>query len=181
MNLRRHFTFAVGAAGAGLALRLFAQTPTPSAKRLGILTQGMRANAQPFFEGFADEMVRAGWQEGRNIVYDWSSADGRQALLRQRAEELVARKPDAIYAGSQAGTLAAKQAGVPLRIVVIENRDAAVLYERRLVLVRPDGHVAWRGDRVEIDPEELLATVTGWKIGSHSSVQDPAHATAGGR
>ena len=111
MKLRRRLTFAVGAAGAGHALRLFAQTPTPSAKRLGILTQGVRANAQPFFETFADEMGRAGWQQGRSIVYDWSSADGRQALLRQRAEELVARKPDVIYAGSQAGALAAKQEG----------------------------------------------------------------------
>ena len=86
MKLRRRFTFAVGAAGAGHALRLFAQTPTPFAKRLGILTQGRRANAQPFFEGFADEMVRAGWQQGRSIVCDWSSADGKQALFRQRAE-----------------------------------------------------------------------------------------------
>ena len=71
MNLRRRFTMAAGAAGAGHALCLFAQTPTPSAKRLGILTQGVRANAQPFFVTFADEMGRAGWQQGRSIVYDW--------------------------------------------------------------------------------------------------------------
>ena len=119
MKLRRRLTFAVGAAGAGHALRLFAQTPTPSAKRLGILTHGLRANAQPFFETFADEMGRAGWQQGRNIVYDWSSADGRQALLRKRAEELVARKPDVIYAGSQAGALAAKQATDTIPIVFV--------------------------------------------------------------
>ena len=86
MKLRRRLTFAVGAAGAGRALRLFAQTPTPCAKRLGILTQGTSANAQPFFETLADEMGRAGWQQGRSIVYDWSSTNGRQALLRQRAE-----------------------------------------------------------------------------------------------
>ena len=86
MKLRRRFTFAAGAAGAGHALCLFAQTPTLSARRPGILTQGVRANAQPFLETFADELGRAGWQQGRSIVCDWSSADGKQALLRQRAK-----------------------------------------------------------------------------------------------
>ena len=36
--------------------------------------------------------------------------------------------------------------GVPLDIVAIEEPEIAALYERKLVLVRPDGHVAWRGD-----------------------------------
>ncbi|GAA0423211.1 hypothetical protein Acor_73990 [Acrocarpospora corrugata] len=35
-------------------------------------------------------------------------------------------------------------------------------YGAALVLVRPDQHVAWRGDRVE-DPDVLLARVTGGK------------------
>jgi hypothetical protein len=34
------------------------------------------------------------------------------------------------------------------------------LYERRLVLVRPDGHVAWRGDRVH-DADRIVDTVRG--------------------
>ena len=32
------------------------------------------------------------------------------------------------------------------------NRRLRALYERRLVLVRPDGHVAWRDDRMPDDP-----------------------------
>ena len=35
------------------------------------------------------------------------------------------------------------------------------LYERRLVLVRPDGHVAWRGDEVPSDALALIDTVRG--------------------
>lgn len=41
---------------------------------------------------------------------------------------------------------AAAQRGMPLSMVDIANADAAAAYARRLVLVRPDGHVAWRAD-----------------------------------
>ena len=37
---------------------------------------------------------------------------------------------------------AAKNRGVPLRSVTIDEPEAAAIYERKLVLVRPDGHVA---------------------------------------
>ena len=89
MNLPRRLTFAVSAAEAGHALWPFAQTLTPSAKPLGIFTDGVRANAQALFETFADEKGRACWQQERSIADDWSSADGRQALLRQRAHEVI--------------------------------------------------------------------------------------------
>lgn len=42
-----------------------------------------------------------------------------------------------------------RERGMPLRVVEIHNDEAAKLYERPLVLVRPDGHVAWRGTQVE--------------------------------
>jgi hypothetical protein len=35
------------------------------------------------------------------------------------------------------------------------------LYERRLVLVRPDGHVAWRSDTLPADAGQLIDTVRG--------------------
>jgi 2-polyprenyl-6-methoxyphenol hydroxylase-like FAD-dependent oxidoreductase len=41
---------------------------------------------------------------------------------------------------------AASARGVPLSVVEIDSADAFAAYERRLVLVRPDGHVAWRAD-----------------------------------
>ncbi|MDF8334904.1 FAD-dependent monooxygenase [Novosphingobium cyanobacteriorum] len=43
---------------------------------------------------------------------------------------------------------AAHAAGVPLRTVDLINDEVADAYERRLILVRPDGHVAWRSDLV---------------------------------
>ena len=42
---------------------------------------------------------------------------------------------------------AAAAARVPLKVVRIDDERAANLYERAFVLVRPDQHVAWRGDQ----------------------------------
>ena len=51
--------------------------------------------------------------------------------------------------------------GAPLDALVIPNADARRIYERELVLVRPDMHVAWRGDRLPDNERELAALVTG--------------------
>jgi hypothetical protein len=51
--------------------------------------------------------------------------------------------------------------GVPLNTVNIADPAIAALYERVLVLVRPDGHVAWRGDRPPIDPLAIVDHVRG--------------------
>jgi 2-polyprenyl-6-methoxyphenol hydroxylase-like FAD-dependent oxidoreductase len=56
---------------------------------------------------------------------------------------------------------AAARQGVPLRVVDLSCLPRLRgLYTAGLVLVRPDQHVAWRGDGVE-DAEALLAAVTG--------------------
>ncbi|KAH6879566.1 FAD-binding domain-containing protein [Thelonectria olida] len=47
-------------------------------------------------------------------------------------------------------TRAATDLCIPLTVVNIANEEkAAELYERRLVLIRPDEHVAWRSNRVD--------------------------------
>jgi 2-polyprenyl-6-methoxyphenol hydroxylase-like FAD-dependent oxidoreductase len=56
---------------------------------------------------------------------------------------------------------AAHRAGLPLAQHVLDESAVAALYEKRHVLVRPDGHVAWRGDELPAEPATLLATITG--------------------
>ena len=56
---------------------------------------------------------------------------------------------------------AAAQRGVPLELVDIRDTKAKQLYERNLVLVRPDQHVAWRGDRAPENPLEIMDRVRG--------------------
>lgn len=55
---------------------------------------------------------------------------------------------------------AAKARGVPLLVHPIVERAIADLYEMPLVLVRPDGHVAWRGRRVD-DAVRIIDAVRG--------------------
>ncbi len=54
-----------------------------------------------------------------------------------------------------------QQRSVPLTVQQIDNPEIAKLYERAYVLVRPDGHVAWRGDILPEDPSGLIDRVRG--------------------
>lgn len=56
---------------------------------------------------------------------------------------------------------AAQAQGMPLKTVDLDDQDARDLYERDLVLVRPDQHVAWRGNDLPMNPDDLVARVTG--------------------
>jgi 2-polyprenyl-6-methoxyphenol hydroxylase-like FAD-dependent oxidoreductase len=56
---------------------------------------------------------------------------------------------------------AAEAIGMRLRVVSIDDPAIARLYERSLVLVRPDGMVAWRGDALPGDVAALVAKLSG--------------------
>ena len=56
---------------------------------------------------------------------------------------------------------AAARAGVPLREASMADPALADLYGAALVLVRPDGHVAWRGDAAPEDPFEVIERIRG--------------------
>lgn len=58
-------------------------------------------------------------------------------------------------------TAAAAERGMPLKIVDVHDDRARALYERDLVLIRPDQHVAWRGDAVPGQPGAVLDRVRG--------------------
>ena len=56
---------------------------------------------------------------------------------------------------------AAHTRNLPLGIIDIDDAEAAKVYRRRLVLVRPDGHIAWSGDDGPADPGVLLDKLRG--------------------
>ena len=51
--------------------------------------------------------------------------------------------------------------GVPVEVLDVRDEHAARLYERLLVLLRPDQHVAWRGDSEPADPVAVIDRVRG--------------------
>lgn len=58
-------------------------------------------------------------------------------------------------------TDAAKRVGLPLEVVILNDGKARETYEHDLVLVRPDGHVAWRGDEMPQNVAEVIDKVRG--------------------
>ena len=54
---------------------------------------------------------------------------------------------------------------VPLTELDIEAEPARAVYERDLLLLRPDLHVVWRGNEPPQDPMELAAVATGYHPG----------------
>lgn len=52
------------------------------------------------------------------------------------------------------------QRRIPLTVLTLDEPQVAALYERALVLVRPDGHVAWRGDSLD-NPQRIADIVSG--------------------
>jgi hypothetical protein len=57
---------------------------------------------------------------------------------------------------------AAARRGVPMSLLDVVPRPAdRAIYREALVLSRPDGHIAWRGNRVPGDPGGLIDTISG--------------------
>ena len=88
------------------------------------------------------------WIEGRRSLYDAMGPD--YTLLRLdptvRVNGIVA---------------AAAQRGLPLAVLDVKSREVTEFYRHKLVLVRPDQHVAWRGDAEPADPLDLVDLVRG--------------------
>lgn len=94
---------------------------------------------------------------GSRAPHAWL-ADGRSTL------DLFGQGFSLLAFGTEDGAelaAAARERGVPLDIHLIDDREIARLYGRGLVLVRPDGHVAWRSDKVPSDCLALIDTVRG--------------------
>jgi 2-polyprenyl-6-methoxyphenol hydroxylase-like FAD-dependent oxidoreductase len=71
---------------------------------------------------------------------------------------LIRRDPELDVGGLSA---VANDRGVPFTVVDVDADQTATLYPRKLTLVRPDQHVAWRGDRLPDDPAALIDRVRG--------------------
>ncbi len=96
---------------------------------------------------------------GARAPHAWL-ADGRSMLdLFGRSYVLLRLGPDAPPIGPIRD--AAKRRGVPLEVAATDEPFVCSAYQRKLVLVRPDGHVAWRGDALPADAEDVIARVTG--------------------
>jgi hypothetical protein len=66
---------------------------------------------------------------------------------------------------------AAAHRGLPMAAVDLDADEAGSLYSHKLLLSRPDGHVAWRGDNSPDDPLALVDRVRGASGGAADGVR----------
>ena len=98
-------------------------------------------------------------QAGMRAPHVWLK-DGR-STLDLYGKTFVLLRLGAAPADASALLDAAKQRGVPVTVVDIDEKPVTDMYEKKLVLVRPDGHVAWRGDAAPADALFVIDTVRG--------------------
>jgi hypothetical protein len=101
----------------------------------------------------------ASTRPGTRAPHAWL-ADGR-STLDLFGDGFVLLRLGARPPGAQPLIDAAKAQRVPLHDIAIDDPDVATLYEKAMVLVRPDGHVAWRGDECPADAEAVIGRVRG--------------------
>jgi putative ABC transport system substrate-binding protein len=139
VNRRRFLlTSLAGALAAPLAAE--AQQPTKIV-RIGYLTTADVVTAPPHLrEAFVKGLRDLGYVEGRNLVIEYRSAEGKFERLPALAAELVALKVDVILAPARVHVLAAKQATTTIPIVFVNSGDpiAAGLVTS---LAQPGGNV----------------------------------------
>jgi putative ABC transport system substrate-binding protein len=147
--------------------------------RIGYLAANLTASPH-MNEAFRQGLRDLGYVEGRSIVIEYRSADGKPERLPAFAAELVTLKVDVIVASDTPAALAAKQAARTLPIVFIGAGDPVT---SGLVssLARPGGNVTGlsllapelRGKRLE-----LLKQAVPGSVGSLSSGSQVASANA---
>jgi putative ABC transport system substrate-binding protein len=71
-------------------------------RRIGVLTAYAESDPEPkvWLAGFREVLQQLGWREGRNIEIDYRWAQSKLELMQRHAKELVALKPDLIFANN---------------------------------------------------------------------------------
>jgi putative ABC transport system substrate-binding protein len=107
-------------------------------RRIGVLTLG-NIESDIFRNDLREELVKAGYVEGRNVLVDARSAQGRPELLPTLAAELVAAKVDVIVALLTPSARAAQQAtrDVPIVVMTANAVETGIIAS----LVRPGGNI----------------------------------------
>src|SRR5436309_13340756 len=121
---RRRCIAGLSAMGLAAPLVARAQTKLPVVGWLALRARDLTAVAEGFAEGLRD----AGFVEGRNLVLDYRSADGRYDRLPALATELVKRPVDVLAApGGMPLATAAKDATSTTPVVFMIGSDPVEL------------------------------------------------------
>jgi putative ABC transport system substrate-binding protein len=141
MQRREFITLIGGAAALPLAAR--AQQPA-KIKRIAMVAPSepvanMVASYLRFYRAFFDELSRAGYVEGKNLVVERYSALGQPDRYAQLARDVVDTRPDAIYTFEPFLALAFKAATTTIPIVTVTADPVAMGLVSNIA--RPGGNI----------------------------------------
>ncbi len=97
--------------------------PAAGPSRVGMLTPATSATAKPHWDAFREAMKELGYVEGKNVVYEYRSAEGQPERLPQLAAELVKLPVKIMVVANTPGNLAAKKATTTIPIVMVAVGD----------------------------------------------------------
>jgi putative ABC transport system substrate-binding protein len=138
---RRHFLLGAGALLA-TPFRSFSQ-PAQKMRRIGYLSPGFPSpggSTSRIARTLQEALGRAGYEEGKNLIFEARYAKGKAERLAGLAEELVRLEVELIVAATNSASDAARRATRTLPIVMLANMFPV---ERGLAasLARPGGNV----------------------------------------
>ena len=119
---KKVFGLALGTLLFALSVSAQAQQPT-KVPRIGYLTSTSLSTNAARNEAFRLGLRELGYVEGKNIVIEWRSAQGKPDQLAALAAELVRLKVDVIVTGGAGNTRAAKNATSTIPIVMAQDPD----------------------------------------------------------
>ena len=171
MRRREFITLLGGATAWPLAAR--AQQPERM-RRIGVLVHDLetRAEWQQRIAAFQQGLERHGWSEGRNINIELRSSANKYDRLPQLAQEIVALKPDVIFATPTPAITVLQQETRTIPIVFVQASDP-IGSGLVVSLARPGGNITglllyedsitgkWLGMLKEIAPHLTRAVLVG--------------------
>src|SRR5262245_875267 len=140
--------------------------------RIGYLTATSLSSNVARIDAFRQGLRELGYVEGKNILIEWRSGEGKLERQGELAAELVRLKVDVIITSGPTITRAAKEATVTIPIVMAFDSDP-IGNGFIASLARPGGHLAglsarapeWSGARLgrrrELVPERSRVAVLG--------------------
>jgi putative tryptophan/tyrosine transport system substrate-binding protein len=147
---------------------------------IGVLEAAAPALNQRTREAFRQGLEQHGWVEGRNVVIEYRSADGRTERFLELAAELVRRNVSVIVVAGEPAIIAARQATTTVPIVMAAVGDPV---GRGFVasLARPGGNITGVSNlAVEMTGKwvELLkeAVPKAMKVAALRNPTNPTHA-----
>ncbi|MCJ2093285.1 ABC transporter substrate-binding protein [Methylobacterium sp. J-072] len=98
---------------------------TPPRRRLGVLLVygETHPDVPVIVETLKDSLQKLGWIWGQNLTVDLRHGDGDSEKMRRQTDELLASRPDVVFAQGVVGTTAFQQATSTIPVVFIQVQD----------------------------------------------------------